>query len=104
MHMLRIGVDVRDPQDAHLSQDAGDPQDGHDAQDARDPEDSVDARDLAQGTNLLGAVSLAVTDRVRAAAERGAAQGGSAPAALVSLAGFFPGAPVRRGRGPPGAP
>lgn len=102
MHMLRIGVDVRDPQDARLSQDPGDPQDGHDAQDASDPEDSVDARDLAQGTNLLGAVSLAVTDRVRAAAERGAAQGGSAPAALVSLAGYFHGSPIDVVRSPLG--
>src|SRR5918999_641371 len=47
----------------------------------------ADRRDLARAANLLGAVSLAVTDRVRAAAERGAAQGGSAPAALISLAG-----------------
>src|SRR5918996_2229091 len=59
-------------------------------------------RDLARGANLLGAVSLAVTDRVRAAAERGAAQGGSAPAALVSLAGYLDGAPIDALRGPLG--
>jgi MarR family transcriptional regulator, negative regulator of the multidrug operon emrRAB len=57
-------------------------------------------RDLARGTNLLGAVSLAVTDRVRAAAERGAAQGGSAPAALISLAGYLDGSPIDAVRSP----
>jgi MarR family transcriptional regulator, negative regulator of the multidrug operon emrRAB len=57
-------------------------------------------RDLARGANLLGAVSLAVTDRVRAAAERGAAQGGSAPAALVSLAGYLDGSPIDAVRSP----
>jgi MarR family transcriptional regulator, negative regulator of the multidrug operon emrRAB len=56
--------------------------------------------DLAQGANLLGAVSLAVTDRVRTAAERGAAQGGSAPAALISLAGYLDGSPIDAVRGP----
>src|ERR671915_1421545 len=50
--------------------------------------------------NLLGAVSLAVSDRVRAAAERGAAQGGSAPAALVSLAGYLDGSPIDTVRSP----
>ncbi len=59
-------------------------------------------QDLARGANLLGAVSLAVGDRVRAAAERGAAQGGSAPAALVSLAGYLDGSPIDRVRGPLG--
>ena len=57
-------------------------------------------RDLARGANLLGAVSLAVTDRVRAAAERGAAQGGSAPAALISLAGYLDGSPIDAVRTP----
>ena len=55
-----------------------------------------------RGANLLGAVSLAVADRVRAAAERGAAQGGSAPAALVSLAGYLDGSPIDAVRGPLG--
>src|SRR5918999_5712193 len=56
--------------------------------------------ELARGANLLGAVSLAVADRVRAAAERGAVQGGSAPAALVSLAGYLDGSPIDSVRGP----
>jgi MarR family transcriptional regulator, negative regulator of the multidrug operon emrRAB len=57
-------------------------------------------RDLARGANLLGAVSLAVTDRIRVAAERGAAQGGSAPAALISLAGYLDGSPIDAVRSP----
>jgi MarR family transcriptional repressor of emrRAB len=60
------------------------------------------AGDLARGVNLLGSVALAVTDRVRAAAERGAAHGGSAPAALVSLAGYLDGSPIDAVRGPLG--
>lgn len=67
-----------------------------------EPEGSPTARDLARGVNLLGSVALAVTDRVRAAAERGAAQGGSAPAALVSLAGYLDGSPIDALRGPLG--
>jgi MarR family transcriptional regulator, negative regulator of the multidrug operon emrRAB len=58
--------------------------------------------DLPRGANLLGAVALAVTDRVRAAAELGAAQGGSAPAALISLAGYLDGSPIDAVRGPLG--
>jgi MarR family transcriptional repressor of emrRAB len=50
--------------------------------------------------NLLGAVSLAVSDRIRVAVERGAGQGGSAPAALVSLAGYLDGSPIDSVRGP----
>jgi DNA-binding MarR family transcriptional regulator len=60
----------------------------------------VPDEDLARGTNLLGAVSLAVSDRIRAAAERGAAQGGSAPAALVSLATYLDGSPIDAVRTP----
>ncbi len=56
----------------------------------------------AREANLLGAVSLAVADRVRAAAERGAGLGGSAPAALVSLAGYLDGSPIDSVRGPLG--
>jgi MarR family transcriptional repressor of emrRAB len=56
--------------------------------------------DRAREANLLGAVSLAVADRIRAAAEQGAAQGGSAPAALVSLAGYLDGSPIDSVRGP----
>lgn len=58
--------------------------------------------ELARGANLLGAVSLAVGDRVRAAAERGAGQGGSAPAALVSLATYLDGSPIGALRAPLG--
>jgi MarR family transcriptional repressor of emrRAB len=58
--------------------------------------------ELARGANLLGAVSLAVSDRVRAAVEGGAAQGGSAPAALVSLATYLDGSPIDAVRGPLG--
>jgi MarR family transcriptional regulator, negative regulator of the multidrug operon emrRAB len=65
-------------------------------------DDSPTARDLARGANLLGSVALAVGDRVRAAVEQGAAQGGSAPAALVSLAGYLDGSPIGAVRGPLG--
>jgi MarR family transcriptional regulator, negative regulator of the multidrug operon emrRAB len=58
--------------------------------------------DLARGANLLGAVSLTVADRVRAAAERGAGQGGSAPAALISLATYLDGSPIDAVRSPLG--
>ncbi|MGH2743362.1 MAG: winged helix DNA-binding protein, partial [Thermoleophilaceae bacterium] len=61
-----------------------------------------DRRERARGANLLGAVSLAVADRVRDAAERGTGQGGSAPAALVSLAGYLDGSPIDSVRGPLG--
>jgi MarR family transcriptional repressor of emrRAB len=66
------------------------------------PPDTGETRgaDPPREANLLGAVSLAVADRVRAAAERGAAQGGSAPAALVSLAGYLDGSPIDSVRGP----
>jgi MarR family transcriptional regulator, negative regulator of the multidrug operon emrRAB len=52
--------------------------------------------------NLLGAVSLTVADRVREAVELGAGQGGSAPAALVSLASYLDGSPIDSIRGPLG--
>jgi MarR family transcriptional regulator, negative regulator of the multidrug operon emrRAB len=68
------------------------------ARGAADP--ARETTDLARGANLLGAVSLAVSDRIRAAAERGAAQGGSAPAALVSLAGYLDGSPIDAVRSP----
>jgi MarR family transcriptional repressor of emrRAB len=55
-----------------------------------------------RAANLLGAVSLAVSDRIRLAVERGAGQGGSAPAALVSLAGYLYGSPIDSVRGPLG--
>jgi MarR family transcriptional repressor of emrRAB len=56
----------------------------------------------ARQANLLGAVSLAITDRVRAAAEQATGQGGSAPAALISLAGYLEGGPIDSLRGPLG--
>jgi MarR family transcriptional repressor of emrRAB len=56
----------------------------------------------AREANLLGAVSLSVADRLRGAVERGAGQGGSVPAALVSLAGYLDGSPIDSIRGPLG--
>jgi MarR family transcriptional regulator, negative regulator of the multidrug operon emrRAB len=61
-----------------------------------------DPADAPREANLLGAVALAVSDRIRAAAERGATQGGSAPAALVSLAGYLDGSPIDAVRSPLG--
>jgi MarR family transcriptional repressor of emrRAB len=55
-----------------------------------------------RGANLLGAVSLAIADRLRLATEEGARQGGSAPAALVSLAGYLDGRPIDSLRDPLG--
>jgi MarR family transcriptional repressor of emrRAB len=60
------------------------------------------ASEPAREANLLGAVALAVADRIRASAERGAGQGGSGPAALVSLAGYLDGGPIDSLRGPLG--
>jgi MarR family transcriptional regulator, negative regulator of the multidrug operon emrRAB len=59
-------------------------------------------RDGPRENNLLGAVSLTVADRVREAVELGAGQGGSAPAALVSLASYLDGSPIDSIRGPLG--
>ena len=39
-----------------------------------------------RGANLLGALSVTLADRLRAATDAGAGQGGSAPGALISLA------------------
>ena len=61
-----------------------------------------DRPDAAREANLLGAVALAVADRLRAAAEGGAGEGGSTPAALVSLAGYLDGGPIESLRGPLG--
>ena len=55
-----------------------------------------------RGANLFGAVSLAVSDRLRSATEDAAGQGGSAPAALVSLAGYLEGGPIDSLRDPLG--
>jgi MarR family transcriptional regulator, negative regulator of the multidrug operon emrRAB len=61
-----------------------------------------EATEADRQANLLGAVSLAVSDRVRVAAELAAGQGGSAPAALVSLATYLEGGPIDSLRGPLG--
>ena len=47
-------------------------------------------------------MTLAVNDRMRSAVEAGAGHGGSAPAALVSLAGYLEGKPIDSLRGPLG--
>jgi MarR family transcriptional regulator, negative regulator of the multidrug operon emrRAB len=58
--------------------------------------------DAPREANLLGAVALALGDRMREAVEGGAGQGGSAPAALVSLASYLDGSPIDSIRGPLG--
>jgi MarR family transcriptional regulator, negative regulator of the multidrug operon emrRAB len=58
--------------------------------------------EAARQANLLGAVALAVGDRVRAATDHGVGQGGSAPAALVSLASYLDGGPIDSLRAPLG--
>jgi MarR family transcriptional repressor of emrRAB len=55
-----------------------------------------------RAANLLGAASLAIADRLRTATEDGTHQGGSAPAALVSLAGYLNGRPIDSLRDPLG--
>jgi DNA-binding MarR family transcriptional regulator len=55
-----------------------------------------------RGANLLGALSLTVSDRLRRATEAAAGAGGSAPAALVSLAGYLEGEPIDSLRAPLG--
>jgi len=58
--------------------------------------------DAPRQANLVGAVALRGADRVRAATAAGAAEAGSAPAALVSLAGYLDGEPIDSLRGPLG--
>lgn len=48
----------------------------------------------AHEANVLGALSLAVCSRVQREAERSAALGASAPAALVALDGYLTGQPI----------
>lgn len=50
--------------------------------------------DLGRLANLLGAWSLAVSDRITAAAEAAAGRGGQAPAALVALDQFAEGSTI----------
>ncbi len=55
-----------------------------------------------RAANLLGSASLAISDRLRRGTEAGAGQGGSAPAALISLAGYLDGRPIDALRDPLG--
>ena len=55
-----------------------------------------------RAVNLLGSASLAISDRLRRGAEAGAGHGGSAPAALISLAGYLDGSPIEALRDPLG--
>src|SRR5437660_3585437 len=52
--------------------------------------------DLARLANLLGAWSLAVSDRIVAAAASAAGRGGQAPAALVALDQFAEGSTIEQ--------
>ncbi|MGH2804762.1 MAG: hypothetical protein ACRDL4_17210, partial [Thermoleophilaceae bacterium] len=75
---------------------------GATGQEAGGPARGAADRQSARHANLLGAVALAVGDRLRAAAESGSGEGGSAPAALVSLAGYLDGGPIDSLRDPLG--
>ena len=48
----------------------------------------------ARQANLLGALALAIAERVEAATQEAAGQGGSAPAALAALSEFLDGASI----------
>jgi DNA-binding MarR family transcriptional regulator len=52
------------------------------------------SRAAARSANLLGAVGLAVSDRIRAAAEEELGLGGSAPIALVALSTYLADRPL----------
>jgi DNA-binding MarR family transcriptional regulator len=52
--------------------------------------------ELGRLANLLGAWSVAVSDRITAAAERAAGRGGQAPGALVSLEQFAEGSTIEQ--------
>jgi MarR family transcriptional regulator, negative regulator of the multidrug operon emrRAB len=58
--------------------------------------------DAARDANLLGALVLAVSERVEHAAREAAAHGGAAPAALVALASFLDGSSIDTLRRPLG--
>jgi MarR family transcriptional regulator, negative regulator of the multidrug operon emrRAB len=53
--------------------------------------EGVDSGESAREANLLGAISLAVAERLGRAVEESAARGGAAPAAVVALATFLDG-------------
>lgn len=57
---------------------------------------SPDPGELGRLANLLGAWSLAVSDRITAAAAAAAGRGGQAPAALVSLDQFAEGSTIEQ--------
>ena len=52
------------------------------------------ADDPPRTANLLGSLSLAVTDRLRAATEAAAGHAGSGPAALAALSTYLEGEPI----------
>jgi MarR family transcriptional repressor of emrRAB len=52
------------------------------------------ADDLSRTANLLGSLSLAVDDRLRAATEAAAGHAGSGPAALAALSTYLEGEPI----------
>jgi DNA-binding MarR family transcriptional regulator len=52
------------------------------------------ADDSARTANLLGTMSLAVVDRLRAATETAAGHAGSGPAALAALSTYLEGEPI----------
>jgi MarR family transcriptional regulator, negative regulator of the multidrug operon emrRAB len=52
------------------------------------------ADDPARTANLLGSMSLAVADRLRAATEAAAGHAGSGPAALAALSTYLEGEPI----------
>jgi DNA-binding MarR family transcriptional regulator len=60
------------------------------------------SQEEARQGNLLGALALAVSDRVQAGADESAGHGGSAAAALVSLAEYLDGQPIEALREPLG--
>jgi MarR family transcriptional repressor of emrRAB len=64
--------------------------------------EAVDGIDPTRDANLLGALSLAVADRLEAATRMAAAHGGSAPAALAALDTFLDGSSIDALRKPLG--
>src|ERR687897_432069 len=65
-------------------------------------EEGADGGVGARDANLLGALSLAVAERVEAATRAAAAHGGSAPAALAALDVFLGGSSIDTVRKPLG--
>ena|SRR5215218_4643803 len=63
---------------------------------------STPAGEEARQANLLGALSLAVAERLEAATQKAAGQGGSSPAALAALSQFLDGSSIDTLRRPLG--